>query len=94
MPEIFPFFLIVLKAMSISELSEQEVIRRNSLQKMKELGIDPFPAAQYQLTIFLQGQYPLNGFFVVIGFFWALIMIFFALKLWKFSLSKYEAVGA
>lgn len=54
----------------------------------------PFPAAQYQLTIFLQGQYPLNGFFVVIGFFWALIMIFFALKLWKFSLSKYEAVGA
>ncbi len=37
--------------MSISELSEQEVIRRNSLQKMKELGIDPFPAAQYPVNV-------------------------------------------
>ncbi len=37
--------------MSISELSEQEVIRRNSLLKMKELGIDPFPAAQYPVNV-------------------------------------------
>jgi len=37
--------------MSISELSEQEVIRRNSLQKMKELGIDPFPAAQFPVNV-------------------------------------------
>ncbi|MBN2635990.1 MAG: lysine--tRNA ligase [Prolixibacteraceae bacterium] len=28
-------------------LSEQEQIRRNSLQKLRELGIDPYPAAQY-----------------------------------------------
>jgi lysyl-tRNA synthetase class 2 len=37
--------------MSISELSEQEVIRRNSLLKMKELGIDPFPAAQFPVNV-------------------------------------------
>ncbi len=33
--------------MSIRELSEQEVIRRNSLQKMRDMGIDPYPAAEY-----------------------------------------------
>ena len=32
--------------MSIQELSEQEIIRRNSLQKLRELGIEPYPAAQ------------------------------------------------
>src|SRR5210317_956289 len=36
--------------MSIQELSEQEVIRRNSLQKMRELGINPYPAAQYDVN--------------------------------------------
>ncbi|WP_347839746.1 lysine--tRNA ligase [uncultured Draconibacterium sp.] len=36
--------------MSHQELSEQEVIRRNSLQKMRELGIDPYPAAQYHVN--------------------------------------------
>jgi len=33
--------------MSHQELSEQELIRRNSLQKMRELGIEPYPAARY-----------------------------------------------
>ena len=32
------------------ELSEQEGIRRNSLQKMRELGIDPYPAAEYKIN--------------------------------------------
>jgi lysyl-tRNA synthetase class 2 len=36
--------------MSIQELSEQEGIRRNSLQKMRELGIDPYPAAEYKIN--------------------------------------------
>lgn len=31
-------------------LSEQEQIRRNSLQKLRELGIDPYPAAQYHVN--------------------------------------------
>ena len=33
--------------MSIQELSEQEIIRRNSLQRLRELGIDPYPAPEY-----------------------------------------------
>lgn len=36
--------------MSIQELSEQEIIRRNSLQKLRELGIDPYPAAEYPIN--------------------------------------------
>ncbi len=34
--------------MSIRELSEQEVVRRNSLDKIRELGINPYPAAMYE----------------------------------------------
>ena len=32
------------------ELSEQEIVRRNSLQAMRDLGIDPYPAAEYVVT--------------------------------------------
>ncbi len=31
-------------------LSEQEIIRRNSLQKLRDLGIDPYPAAEYPVN--------------------------------------------
>ncbi len=33
--------------MNILELSEQEIIRRNSLEELKKLGIEPYPAAEY-----------------------------------------------
>ena len=33
--------------MNLLELSEQEVIRRNSLEQLQQLGIDPYPAAEY-----------------------------------------------
>lgn len=33
--------------MNILELSEQEIIRRNSLNELRSLGIDPYPAAEY-----------------------------------------------
>lgn len=36
--------------MSNPELSEQEIIRRNSLNKLRELGIDPYPAAEYEVN--------------------------------------------
>ena len=29
------------------ELSEQEIIRRNTLDELRKLGIDPYPAAEY-----------------------------------------------
>ena len=33
--------------MNILEISEQEIVRRNSLNQLRELGIDPYPAAEY-----------------------------------------------
>lgn len=33
--------------MNLLELSEQEIIRRRSLEQMRQLGIDPYPAAEY-----------------------------------------------
>ncbi len=36
--------------MNALELSEQEIIRRNSLKEMQSLGINPFPAAQYHVN--------------------------------------------
>ena len=36
--------------MSILELSEQEIVIRNSLAEMRKLGIDPYPAAEYVVT--------------------------------------------
>ena len=36
--------------MNIAELSEQEVIRRNSLAELRKLGIEPYPAAEYHVT--------------------------------------------
>jgi len=38
--------------MNALELSEQEIIRRNSLKEMQALGINPFPAAQYHVNTF------------------------------------------
>ena len=32
------------------ELSEQEQLRRQSLQALRELGIEPYPAARYEVT--------------------------------------------
>ena len=35
--------------MNILELSEQEVVRRNSLNKIREMGINPYPANEYNV---------------------------------------------
>jgi len=32
------------------QLSEQEIVRRKSLQKLRDLGINPYPAAQFETT--------------------------------------------
>lgn len=37
--------------MSPNELSEQEIIRRESLKKLKNSGIDPYPAAMYEINL-------------------------------------------
>ena len=41
-----------LRTMNILELSEQEINRRNNLQALKDLGIDPYPAAEYPTDAF------------------------------------------
>lgn len=38
--------------MDILELSEQEIIRRNSLNELRSLGIEPYPAALYNVTAY------------------------------------------
>ena len=38
--------------MNLLELSEQEIIRRNSLEQLRQMGIDPYPAAEYKTNAF------------------------------------------
>ena len=37
---------------NILKLSEQEIVRRNNLQQLRDLGIDPYPAAEYPTNAF------------------------------------------
>lgn len=38
--------------MNILELSEQEIVRRQCLQTLREMGIDPYPAAEFPTNAF------------------------------------------
>lgn len=38
--------------MNVQELSEQEVFRRKSLEELRDMGIDPYPAAEYHVTAY------------------------------------------
>ncbi len=38
--------------MNLLELSEQEIIRRNSMAQLREMGIEPYPAAEYATNAF------------------------------------------
>ena len=38
--------------LKILELSEQEIVRRSNLQQLRDLGIDPYPAAEYPTNAF------------------------------------------
>ncbi len=40
------------KKMNVLELSEQEIGRRQSLQELRNMGIDPYPAAEYPTNAF------------------------------------------
>jgi lysyl-tRNA synthetase, class II len=49
--------------MIFTELSEQEVIRRNTLAEMKKMGIEPYPAALYEVntsTAEILNKFPLD----------------------------------
>ena len=38
--------------MSIFDLSEQEIIRRNSMNELRNMGIDPYPAAEFKVNAY------------------------------------------
>jgi lysyl-tRNA synthetase class 2 len=38
--------------MNILELSEQEIVRRQALQELRNMGIEPYPAAEYPTNAF------------------------------------------
>ena len=38
--------------MNILELSEQEIVRRQCLQELREMGINPYPAAEFPTNAF------------------------------------------
>ena len=38
--------------MNLLELSEQEIIRRNSMNQLRQMGIEPYPAAEYATNAF------------------------------------------
>ena len=38
--------------MNVLELSEQEIGRRESLQELRNMGIDPYPAAEFPTNAF------------------------------------------
>lgn len=38
--------------MNILDLSEQEIIRRNSLEELRKMGIEPYPAAEYKVDAY------------------------------------------
>ena len=41
--------------MNVLELSEQEIGRRESLQQLRNMGIDPYPAAEFPTNAFSTG---------------------------------------
>ena len=43
---------IEIESMNILELSEQEIVRRQCLEELKQMGIDPYPAAEFPTDAF------------------------------------------
>lgn len=39
-------------SMNILELSEQEIVRRQSLQELRNIGLNPYPAEEYEVTAY------------------------------------------
>jgi lysyl-tRNA synthetase class II len=44
--------VLMYNEMNVLELSEQEIIRRNSMNELRAMGIDPYPAAEYVTNAF------------------------------------------
>ena len=49
-----PQIVLMYNEMNVLELSEQEIIRRNSMNELRAMGIEPYPAAMNFLSHHLQ----------------------------------------
>ena len=47
-----PQIVLMYNEMNVLELSEQEIIRRNSMNELRAMGIEPYPAAEYVTNAF------------------------------------------
>ena len=47
-----PNIELIRNEMNLLELSEQEIIRRNSLNELRAMGFEPYPAAEYVTNAF------------------------------------------
>ena len=45
--QIIKIIIRLIENMNVLELSEQEIVRRQSLQELRNMGIDPYPAAEF-----------------------------------------------
>ena len=45
----------------MSQLSEQEVVRREAMNKLRDLGIDPYPAEEYVSSHYSEAQVTLSN---------------------------------
>lgn len=45
--QIIKIIIRLIEKMNVLELSEQEIVRRQSLQELRNMGIDPYPAAEF-----------------------------------------------
>ncbi len=57
------------------------------------LMLTPFPASMYHLTMLLHGSHLPSWGDILIGSVWAITLLFVSVRLWKFGLRRYEAVG-
>ena len=45
--QIIKIIIRLIEKMNVLELSEQEIVRRQSLQELRNMGINPYPAAEF-----------------------------------------------
>ncbi len=57
------------------------------------LMLTPFPASMYHLTMLLHGSHMPAWSDILIGSAWAIALLLASVRIWKFGLRRYEAVG-
>ena len=74
------------------ELSEQEIVRRESLQKLLELGINPYPSKLFDVNVSSTEIQTKSGLFVHSKFVKLLLFPFFKSRLTSSLLEQFKYV--